>query len=140
MKDKGGLHQKVQEFCDCYATTDFLREMSVVKAEPDKADGALKWLALAVLHGVNGNAKKISITRKPDGKVNVVAKYRKSELPDPGAEIGEKIFEAVKGITHLEGEKGSIPLALGIRDSSLEVVVDVEKDEEGETVTIKFPG
>lgn len=139
MKDKGGLHLKVQEFCDCYATTDFLREMSVVKAESDKEEGALKWLALAVLHGVNDNAKKIAITKTPDGQIKVFAKYRKSELPTPGAEVGEKIFETVKGITHIEGEKGSLPLALGIRDSSLEVVVNMEHDQEGETVSIEFP-
>jgi hypothetical protein len=113
--------------------------MSVVKSEPDKEEGAFKWLALAALHGINNNAKKISITKTPSGEVKVIAKYRKSELPSPGAEVGEKIFETVKGITHIEGGEGSLPLALGIRDSSIELVVSMEQDEEGESVTIEFP-
>ena len=58
MKEKRNLHLKVQELCDCYATTDPLKEMSNVKNDVDKDEAALKWLALAALHGVNHNAKK----------------------------------------------------------------------------------
>jgi len=29
MRDKQSLHLKVQEMCDCYATTDPLKEMSL---------------------------------------------------------------------------------------------------------------
>lgn len=139
MKDKRSLHLKVQELCDCFATSDPLREMSVVEKEPDKAEGALKWVALAVLHGINDNAKKITVTKGKDGKVKVVGKYYKSELPSPGTEVGEKIFEVVKDVTHIEGEKGKIPLALGIRDSSIEVGIKVKHDDNGESVSIKFP-
>ena len=31
MKEKRNVHLKVQELCDCYATTDPLKEMSIVK-------------------------------------------------------------------------------------------------------------
>ena len=58
MKDTKSLHLKVQELCDCFATTDPLKEMSVVKNDADTQEAALKWLALAALHGVNNNAKK----------------------------------------------------------------------------------
>ncbi len=139
MKDKGGLHLKVQEFCDCYATTDYLKEMSTVHSEADKEEGALKWMALAVLHGINAGAEKISISRTPEGEVHVTAKYKKTELPTPGGAVGEKIFDVVKQITHIEGKKGSIPLALGIRDSSIEVLVKVKEEEGEQKVTIKFP-
>jgi hypothetical protein len=47
MKDKRSLHLKVQELCDCYATTDPLKEMSIVKDDEDKDEAGLKWLALA---------------------------------------------------------------------------------------------
>ena len=106
MKDKHGLHLKVQELCDCYATTNPLKEMSVLERDEDKDEAALKWLSLAILHGINANAKKISISRSRDGKVKVVSEYRKTDLPNPGSEIGEKIVEAVRGITHIEGERG----------------------------------
>ena len=139
MKDKRSLHLKVLELCDCYATTDYLKEMSVLPGEMDTEEGALKWVALSVLHGINGNAKKIALSRDQDGQIKVVAKYRKSELPSPGSEVGGKVLEVLKEITHLEGEEGKIPLAIAIRDSSFEVKVKMEQDEDGETVTIEFP-
>ncbi len=139
MRDKGGLHLKLQEFCDCYATTDYLKEMSTVDSEPDKEEGALKWLALAVLHGINSGAEKLSLERKGDGGLHVTAKYRKTELPTPGTEVGEKVLNIVRQISHIEGKKGSLPLALGIRDSSIEVLVKVKEEESGHKLTIKFP-
>lgn len=139
MKDKHSLHLKVQELCDCFATTDTLKEMSVLEKDEDKDEAALKWLALAILHGINANAKKISISRSRDGKVKVMSEYRKVDLPNPGSEIGGKIIEAVRGITHLEGEKGETPLAVGIRDGSIEMNVKLKKEWDGESVTLKFP-
>ena len=47
MKEKRNLHLKVQELCDCYATNDPLKEMSEIKADSDKDEAAVKWLALA---------------------------------------------------------------------------------------------
>ena len=139
MKDKGNLHLKVQELCDCFATTDPLKEMSDIKDEADKDEAALKWLALAALHGVNNNAEKISITRSEDGDVTVTAKYRKKDLPSPGAEVAGKIIDAVTGITHIQGDKGKTPLALGIRDSSIDLTVKVKTKDGGKKITIKFP-
>jgi len=139
MKEKRNLHLKVQELCDCYAGTDPLKEMSTVKNDTDKDEAALKWLALAALHGVNNNAKEISISRSADGHVTVKAKYRESELPTPGEAVGQKVLQAVREITHLEADKGKIPLALGIRDSSIELTVKVNAKKDQEQVTIKFP-
>jgi hypothetical protein len=140
MKEKRNLHLKVQELCDCYATNDPLKEMSVVKNDEDKEEAALKWLALAALHGVNDNAEEVTITRSSDGKVQVVAKYRESELPSPGSEVGARIIKAVREITHIEGQKGKTPLALGIRNDSVELQVKMKEKEGREEVTIKFPG
>ena len=138
MKEKRNVHLKVQELCDCYATNDPLKEMSTVKNEEDKDEAALKWLALTALHGVNGNAKKITITRSEDGEISVTAKYRESELPSPGSEVGAKIIEAVREITHIEGDKGKTPLALGIRNYSIEIQVKMKSKEGKEKVTFKF--
>ena len=139
MKEKRNIHLKVQELCDCYATNDPLKEMSEIKADSDQDEAAAKWLALAALHGVTDNAKEVSITRSPDGNIKVTAKYRESELPSPGAEIGEKIMNAVREITHIEGGKGKSPLALGIREDSIELKIKMKSKDEGERVTIKFP-
>ena len=139
MKDMRGLHLKVQELCDCFATTDPLKEMSEITTEKDTDEAALKWLALAVLHGINSNAKKITFTRSEDGKSNVAAEYRTAELPSPGSEIGRSIIEAVQGITHLDGEKGKTPLALGIRNGSIEITVKMKKKDDKQSITLKFP-
>ena len=139
MKEKRNLHLKVQELCDCYATNDPLKEMSEIKGDGDKDEAAVKWLALAALHGVNDNAKEVTITRSPDGNIKVTARYRESELPSPGSEIGEKIMNAVREITHIEDNKGKSPLALGIREDSIELKIKMHAKDEGERVTLKFP-
>lgn len=139
MKDKRSLHLKVQELCDCYATTDPLKEMSELEKDRNGEEPALKWLALAILHGVNANAKTISLSRSKDGKVKVTGEYRKADLPNPGLEIGEEVIKAVKAITHLEGEKGQTDLAVGILDGSVEMKVKLKKEDEMESVSLEFP-
>ena len=139
MKEKRSQHLKVQELIDCFATTDPLREMSLISKEKDLDEAALKWLALAVLHGVNFNAKKITLSVAKGREVAVTAKYRRAELPSPGAGVGAKVVEAVRQITHFEGKKEKGPLAIGVRSDSLELTISVERDEAGETITLKFP-
>ena len=139
MKDKRGVHMKVQELCDCFATADPLKEMSVLQKDEDQEEAALKWIALAVLHGINANAEKITLSRPKDGKVRVTAEYRQAELPGPGPEIGGRIMEAVRQMTDLEGEKGKSPLVVGVRDGSVEMEVKLKSKEGGESITLKFP-
>jgi hypothetical protein len=139
MKEKRNLHLKVQELCDCYATTDPLKEMSVLGKDKDQEEAALKWLALAALHGVNQNAEEITVSRDAKGQVKVVAQYRETELPSPGAEVGRKIMAAVREITHIEGDKGKTILALGMRNDSLELKVKIKVKGEKEEVAIEFP-
>ena len=139
MKDTQNVHKKIQELCECYATNDPLKEMSTVKDEDDSLEAALKWLALASLHGVNNNAKKITIKQSDDGNVSVTAEYRKTELPSPGQEVAANIAEAVREITHIEGTKGKSRLALGIKDSSLDLDISVKDKEDYKKISIKFP-
>ena len=140
MKEQRNVHLKVQELCDCYATNDPLKEMSEIKNEGDKEEAALKWLALAALHGVNDNAEEVTITRSKTGDYQVTAKYRESELPSPGSEVGAKILSAVREATHIKEGKGKTPLALGIRNDSLELQVRIKVKDDKERVTIRFPG
>jgi hypothetical protein len=139
MKEKRNLHLKVQELCDCYATTDPLKEMSTLGHDKDQEEAALKWLALAALHGVNHNAEEITISRNKKGDVKVVAKYRETELPSPGSAVGQKIMSAVREITHIEGERGKTILALGMRNDSLELKVKIKVKGQHEKVAIEFP-
>lgn len=138
MKDKESLHSKMQDLCNCFATTDPLKEMSALKNDSDREEAALKWLALAALHGVNDNAEKITLTRTEDGKVTVTAEYRKTELPSPGSEIAANIIDSMAGITHLEGGEGSSQLALGIRDSSINLSIKMKSEDGRKKLTLKF--
>ena len=139
MKDTENLHLKVQELCDCYATSDPLKEMSKKDDAETGLDGALKWLALAALHGVNNNAKKISVRQASDGTVSVTAEYRDTELPSLEPEVATQIFEAIRSITHIEEKKGKTTLALGIRDSSMDLKVSVKDKDDHKKISIKFP-
>ena len=139
MKEKRNLHLKVQELCDCYAINDPLKEMSELKNDADKDEAALKWLALAALHGVNDNAEEVTITRRSDGHVTVTAKYRESDLPSPGGDVGARILDTVREITHIEEGKGKSPLALGIRQDSIELQVKFKSKPDKKKVTIRFP-
>lgn len=139
MLDKESLHRRVQELIDCFATADPLREMAGLEREDDQEEAALKWLALAVLHGVNSGAKEISVSRSEEGEIRVTAAYRKAELPSPGTDVGNRIVESLRRILHLEREKGKSVLAMGIRDGSIDLDVKVKKSGEEETLTLKFP-
>jgi hypothetical protein len=139
MKEKRNLHLKVQELCDCYAATDPLKEMSTVATGKDTEEAALKWLALAALHGVNDGAREITIRSDKSGRVTVKAEYREKELPSPGAEVGRQILAAVREITHIEGDKGKTLLALGMRNDSLELKVKVKGKGDAQKVKIEFP-
>jgi hypothetical protein len=139
MKDSSSMHKQVQEMVDCYATTDPLKEMSTLSNVADADVAAVKWLALTALHGVNHNAEKISISHDEDGNMTVVAKYRPTELPSPGNDVGRNIFNAFRQMTHIDADKGKTALALGIRDSSIELNVKIKKETGGEKITIAFP-
>ncbi len=139
MKDERNLHLKVQELCDCFSTTDPLREMSQVPAAAGEEEIALKWLALAALHGVNSNASKITLQKGDDGNVRVTAEYRPAELPSPGTAVGDMIFAAIREITHIDADKGKTRLALGMRDSSIDLEVKIKSKKGHEKVSLKFP-
>ena len=139
MLDKRSLHMKVQEEADCFATTDPLSEMAGLVKEQDAEEGALKWIALAILHGIDRNAETISLRRNSGGKISVTARYRECKLPGPPPAIGRKVFDVVKGVTHIEEEKGNASVAIGIRDSSIDLQFKLDRDGGEEEVVLKFP-
>ena len=99
----------------------------------------MKWLALAALHGINNNASRITIRQTPNAGVKVTAEYRRTELPSPGEAVGNHIFEAVREITHIDASKGKTQLALGLRDSSVDLRIKIKSRDGQEKITIKFP-
>lgn len=139
MKDTENLHLKVQGLCDCFATNDPLKEMSKIQSDSDTDEAALKWIALAILHGINNNAQEITISKTKSDGVKVAAEYRKTELPSPGGPITEKIINAVRNISHLEGNKAETTLAFGIRNNSMDLRIKSEHEGSDGKITIQFP-
>jgi hypothetical protein len=134
-------HARLQEMCDCYMETDYRQEMEKMASEqsPDVEEDALKYLALSILYATTEKARKLSFKRKKgEPKVTVKAE-EKMELPKPPWEIAEKIFEIMRSITHLEGEKGKEPFSLGLRDGRMELGVKVEREEDKESLKLSFP-
>lgn len=139
MRDKETLHKKLLQMIDCYATTDPLREMSIIQNEKDLSEASIKWLALAGLHGINKNASEISIIKSSDGGIKVVAEYRPAELPSPGPTVGDKIIQDIRNITHLEMDAGGSTLSFGVREGSIDIKVIVKKEDGVESVVLLFP-
>ena len=134
-------HARLQEMCDCYMETDYRQEMEKMASErsPDVEEDALKYLALSILYATTEKARKLSFKRKKgEPKVTVKAE-EKMELPKPPGEIADKVFEIMRSITHLEGEKGKEPFSLGFRDGRMELGVKVEREEDKESLKFSFP-
>ena len=132
------LHQRVQEMCDCYAANDPLQEMSkLAQKEEDLQESAIKWLALAVLHGINSNAKMIAIQRDGGGQIVVKAKYRTAELPAPNEKTADAVFKTIREITHIE-DSGKLPLTIGIRDGSIDLEAQLKVKPDKNELELKF--
>lgn len=139
MKDASNSHQKIQNLCDCFATTDPLKEMCVLKDDADPAEAALKWIALAVLHGINNNAEEVSISTSKNGRVRVTAEYRKAELPNPGSIVGEKIIKELRTVAHIEEPHEKATIAFGIRNNSMDLKIKSRHEGTDDKITIVFP-
>ncbi len=139
MKDASNLHLRVQNLCDCFATNDPLKEMSEVARDKDTEEAALKWIALAVLHGINHNAEEISLSTTADGKVKVIAEYRNTELPSPGSSIGNTIIQSLRSMTDMEDARDEATLAFGIRNNSMDLKIKARREGKDERVVIVFP-
>jgi len=140
MKDHDNIHLKLQDLCACFSTTDPLTEMAALSGDQDTGEAALKWLALAALHGINANAEKITLKEDNEGNVSVTAEYRENQLPSPGSAVGSGIFDAVRQITHIEKDKGKTQVALGVMDSSVDLSLGIKEKKGKRKISIKFPG
>ena len=139
MKDHTNTHQKIQELCDCYATTDPLKEMAGMASGAAENEAGEKWLALAALHGITSNARKITLASDHRGRVTVTAEYRDSELPTPDRTVADQVLAAAGQLTHMEGDRAKMPLSLGVRDSSLMLQVKIKQSKNGRRLSVKFP-
>jgi len=141
LKDARNLHTRLQEMCDCYMDTDYGKELKKMAfgIGEDLEEEALKYLALSILFTITNSGKKLSIKRKKRKQKVTVKAQEKMALPSPAPEITEKIFEIMRSITHLEGEKGKEPFSLGLRDSRVELEITFKKKDDEESLKFSFP-
>ena len=136
------LHLKLIEMCDCYLETDFKAQIQrAATAEPGDIDeDSIKYLALAIMYALTENADKLNFKSKK-GQVTVTMKNYgdKTALKAPSIEVFKRIVAMIRAILHLEEDKASMPLALGLRSGEIEIQVKVERGSNKEALRLKFP-
>ena len=129
--------------CECYLETDYSSTIQKVadSRSDDLTEDAFKYLALAILYSLTENASRLTLKRKKD-KITVIIKtdYKKIALRSPPPALFAQMISTMRSILHLEEDKGSLPLVLGLKSGQVEVHVKVEKQIGKETLKIRFPG
>lgn len=134
------LHMRLQEMCDCYLETDFAKQLDAMVKAPsrDIEEEGVKYLALAIMYGVNERVEKLKMKKKKDGslKASMVMGDEKISLPLPSVELFDRIVAIIREILHFEEDGGQLPLVLGLRDSQIELLVNLKF--KGDEVSLKF--
>lgn len=147
MKDTRNLHQRLQEYADCYLEGDPQRELKEIckkgiegDATQDLTEVALKYLSLALLLGVEHQAESILIKRKGDvhGSCRIVGDTE-VRVPKPPAGLTREMIGIVRCITDVEKDNGKATLIFGLRNDQLELSVDVKRADGAEELVLGLP-
>ena len=145
--EERSLHLRLQEYCDCYVQTDYKNQLELISKEGAAADAtgemeevALKFLGLAIMHGITEGAKKVSLIRTVAGHISFeIEAAGKYKLPAPKPELADRMFRIMRSITHLEGAKAGEPLSLGLKNDRLELMVSFDTIDGTDSLTIGLP-
>ncbi|MEN8142051.1 MAG: hypothetical protein ABFQ82_00470 [Thermodesulfobacteriota bacterium] len=136
------LHLKLIEMCDCYLETDFKGQIQRLAVSPgdDVDEESVKYLGLAIMYALTEKARKLVFKRKKD-QLTVLLKVdgEKISMKAPSLEIFNRVIAIVRTILHLEEDKASMPLSLGLRNGQIDVQVKVERGEKKESLKLTFP-
>ncbi len=147
MKDSQSLHLKLQEYADCFMDTDHIKELQEVSekgvagdATGDVTEVALKYLALAILTGINQKFQKVSLASE-GGKKGVCTLVGESQmkLPQPPEGLAKEMVGIIRCVTDIESEKGNSKLIYGLKNDQLEIDVEAARTGEREEVTLTLP-
>ena len=140
MKDSKSLHLKLQEYADCFSESEAARELAEISKKGvggditgDLTEVAMKYLASAILRGIEEGAQKLQITRECRllGKKEII-------LPSPPAGLAQAMISIVRCITDLEADVGESRLAYGVRNDRLDIDVSVHKAGEKESLGLSL--
>ena len=134
-------HLKLQEMCDCYMETDFLTALQGMAGADSKdvEEDAIKYLALAIMYAITKKAEKLSFKKKGEELKARINNGSKEKLPVPSVAVMDKVFEIMRGILHIEEDKGEMEFSLGLRSGEVDVIVKVDREDGKESLKIKFP-
>ncbi|MDX2433489.1 MAG: hypothetical protein QNK14_02625 [Desulfobacterales bacterium] len=134
-------HLKLQEMCDCYMETDFLTALQGMAGADSKdvEEDAIKYLALAIMYAITKKAEKLSFKKKGEELKAKINNGSKEKLPVPSVAVLDKVFEIMRGILHIEEDKGEMEFSLGLRSGEVDVIVKVDREDGKESLKIKFP-
>ena len=134
-------HLKLQEMCDCYMETDFLAAMQGMAGADSKdiEEDGVKYLALALMYAISQKAEKLSFKKKGEELKAKINNGSKEKLPVPSVAVLDKVFEIMRGILHIEEDKGEMEFSLGLRSGEVDVIVKVDREDGKESLKIKFP-
>jgi len=127
MPDVESPHLRLQQQIDCQLEvtprpTLEAWERAGWKDEPgaDLDESPLKYMALVLLDAIEERAPRLSIDKDQGVKVFADSTYT---LPKAPAHIIARGLEILREITGLEGPAGQGKLALGIRNDSLDLII-----------------
>jgi len=136
------LHRKLMEMCDCYLGTEYHAAIHKITDMPseDLEEDALRYLALALLYSITEQATQFSLKRKKE-KITATIKHddEKTALRPPSRQLFEKIIAIMRGIIHLDDDKGGLSLSLGIKNDRIDMQIKIERKDDKETLKIKLP-
>jgi hypothetical protein len=142
MRDSKSLHLKLQEYADCFSETDAAKELEEISEKGaggdrtgDLTEVALKYLATAILLGIEEEAEKVQITREGamEGDCRLLGQTE-IILPRPPTGLAREMIGIVRCITDLEADTGESRLAYGIRNDQLDIDVSIHKAGEKESL------
>ncbi len=136
------LHLKLIEMCDCYMETNFKEQIQYLATNTgdDLDEDSMKYLALAIMYAVTERARKLSFKRKKSNiKVVIKGSGEKTSMKAPPEDVFNRIISIVRTILHLEEDKATMALALGLRNGELEVQAKVDRKDDKESLQITFP-
>ncbi len=140
------LHKRLQEMCDCYLETDYKKELMIISEQGvsgdvtgDVTEVALKYLALAILYALEERARRLFIGKADGAIISYIDNDQRHTLPEPSQDITNEVLDIIREITHLESEDATEPFSLGIRESRIELQIDVHREAGEEHIVLKFP-
>lgn len=145
--EKHTFHQRLQEYCNCYSGADPKQELARLSSLGVPSDSlgdpeevAVKLLGLMILYGLRESAALVELWRDSSDQTHIevqaAGKYR---LSAPEARLVDKAFKVMRAITHLEGDKASGQLSLGLGVDNLSLEVGFEKAGGSEMLRISLP-